>query len=76
MIDLAQTWKKLQAVQAALVDILSKIMQFWGHFESKILHFQPKMEEEELKMDQGEMRIELWWMEDLLFRNEAVRVVD
>ena len=34
-----QTWKKLQAVQAALADILSEIMLFLGHFESNIIYF-------------------------------------
>ena len=47
---LSQTWKKLQAVQAALADILSKIPLFWGHFESNIPHLWQKMEEEEVKM--------------------------
>ena len=43
-----QTWKKLQAVQAALADILSEITLFWGHFESNILYFWVRMEKEEL----------------------------
>ena len=47
----SQTWKKLQAVQAALANILSKIILFRGHFESKGPHFGPQMEEEELKME-------------------------
>ena len=43
--------EKLQVVQAALVDILSKIPQSWGHFESSITHFLLKMEKEELKTE-------------------------
>ena len=43
-----QTWKKLQAVQVALADILSEITLFWGHFESNILYFRVRMEKEEL----------------------------
>ena len=43
--------EKLQAVQMALADILSKITLFWGHFEPNILYFWARMEEEELTMD-------------------------
>ena len=46
-----QTWKKLQAVQAALADILSEITLFWGHFESNILYFWERMEKEELPIE-------------------------
>ena len=46
-----QTWKKLQAVQAALADILPEITLFWGHFEVNILYFLLKLEKEELTME-------------------------
>ena len=32
VLEIQQTWKKLQAVQAALADILSEITLFLGHF--------------------------------------------
>ena len=46
-----QTWKKLQAAQAALADILSEITLFWGLFEPNIPFFLLRMEKEELKME-------------------------
>ena len=57
-----QTWKKLQAVQAALADILSEITLFWGHFESDVLYFWMRMEEEELTMENwGLMKEDREW---------------
>ena len=70
-----QTWKKLQVVQAALADILSKITLFWGHFELKIPHFWPKTEEEVLKTENWGLIKEnwgLWWrIGDWEFRNKG-----
>ena len=45
-----QTWKNLQAVQAALADILSEITFFLGHFEPNIPFFLLNKGKEELKM--------------------------
>ena len=57
-----QTWKKLQAVQAALADILSEITLFWGHFESKdpVLLTEDggkRVEYRELRMDRDDLRL-------------------
>ena len=55
-----QTWKKLQAVQAVLADILSEIPLFWGPFDSNIHYFWLRMKEEELKM-------EIWsWIKEII----------
>ena len=60
----AQTWKKLQAVQAvqaALADILSEITLFWGHFE----------EEEELTKENWGWIKEIWGRR---IENEGLRI--
>ena len=67
-----QTWKKLQAVQAALPDILSEIMLFWELFESIIPLFWLKMEEEELEIEKWGWIKEIWGkrMEKEAFRSK------
>ena len=60
LMSCGQTWKKLQAVQAALADILSKITLFWGHFELKTPHFLLKIEEEVLNMEDWGSIKEKW----------------
>ena len=56
-----QTWKKLQAVQAALADISLEIQLFWGHFDwwwrKKSLRW--RMDDCEFKTEDGEL-----WIED------------
>ena len=50
----------LQAMQAALADIRSEITLFWGHFESNIVNFWVRMEEEELTIENWGFRISNW----------------
>ena len=49
-----QTWKKLQAVQAALVDFLSKILLFSQYFKSKILHFDQRLRKKSCRWKIGD----------------------
>ena len=66
---LMQTWKKLQAV---LADILSEITLFWGYFESNILYFWVRIEEEQVMMENWGSIKQIWgrWMENGAFSNK------
>ena len=66
-----QTWKKLVAVVAALADILSEITLFQGLFESNILYFSLRMEEEEFKRENWGWVKEIWGRR---MENEAFRI--
>ena len=60
--NLEQTFKKQQAVQAELADILSEITLFWGLFKPNFLFFLLRMDKEELKIEN------LGWIKEILGR--------